>query len=172
MKEEQTNKIDFSSVSKPIEFIDNYSNHATTASDPTYRITTQAHNRESSGTLEKRVDKIMPSLFDLKTGIKDGETITSHVKLESGTSIIAITRESNSLRAVTNSANNTNGSSVLCVPVGQHLLNHVNAYGEHADELKTIYLILIRFLNLPFRSRLVKNEETHFKKLINLLWQS
>lgn len=76
--------IDFSSVTKPVEIVDNNSNHTPTSSGETYRITSDAHNRESCNSLTSKVNQVLP-LFNPTKGLEEGFVYKTEVVTSSGT---------------------------------------------------------------------------------------
>lgn len=147
-----------------VEFVDNNSNHD--SSGTAYRFTDNAHNGESGGSLEGKVNKIVPDLCLPTIGnIGNGFQATCEVKTSSGTIDYIYTVEQRDDKTVT--LTGTVGDCIITVPLPRTLLTP-NAYGVTADSSRAVYLMLFRCLAMPFRQ--AQHEEHAFNLLIKKLW--
>jgi len=159
-----------SAGTRPIEIVDNNSNHTPTASGETYRITTEAHNEESCGTLYPqnsvaKVDQLIPSLFNLQTGLAEGEAVILEVVTSSGTKEMSVTRNRNSLLVTL-----TGFSGTISVPITPKLFTTAkNVYGKYADLARALLMVIIRYSGFQFCPAKVEDKKA-FKKLMKTLW--
>lgn len=156
------------SAGKPVEFVDNNSNHTRTYANETYRVTDDAHDLESSFSLTGKVDEIMPTLSIPSGDFGAGVYNTVEIKTPHGVSEFTYSIKDDNYNpscytftgTVTGMAYNVTKK----VPLLRNLYHPNKANGEYADISRAIYILLFRCLNIPFRQ--AQNEEDGFKRLI------
>jgi ribosomal protein S6 len=154
--------IDFTLTTKPIEFVDNNSSHTPTSSQDTYRMTSDAHNKESSNSLTPKVDKVVPNLINPTKGLEEDVDYETEVSTSSGVQkfTFGIKQDSGHYFLTGAAADQT-----ITVPLPR-TLQKKNVFGEYADEIRAIYILMFCCFNLPFQFQSTRMEENGFKKLI------
>lgn len=159
----EKNIIDFSSGTKPVEIVDNNSNHTPSSSGETYRITSDAHNKESCNSLTSKVNQVVPNLLDLK----DGDKSTIKVATSSGTSDITVGIQQKNGKYHIFCGIDATADSTISVFLPRSLEKR-NKFGEFADLQRAVLMLIVRYLNFSFQS--ATTEEKGFKKLRKSLW--
>jgi len=156
--------IDFTLVTKPIEVVDNNSNHTPTSLGETYRITPNTHNKESCNSLTSKVDRVVPNLIDPTRGLEEGVAYSTEVVTSSGVQEFTFgIKNDNGHYFLTGTA----ADQSITTPLPRSLLKE-NAYGEYADTIRAVYILMLRCFSLSFQSAII--EERGFKKIIKNLW--
>ena len=164
MENDKKIMINFTSVIKPIEVVDNNSNHTPTSSGETYRIASSAHNKESCNSLTSKVNQVVPNLINPTRGLEENVVYKTKIVTSSGVQEFKFgIKNNNGQYSLTGTAVDQN--IVILLP--RSLLKK-NAYSEYADTIRAVYLLMLRCFNLPFQSAVI--EERGFKKLIKKLW--
>ena len=148
-------RVDLSSATQKVAVIDNNDGHTRPVTGDVYRLTTAAHNQESGGTLEAKVDQMLA----LTGNIKDGEAVTVEVVTTSGTKEMSLTRAGYSLW-VTEIGSTDSQAVEVHIP---RPLFKVNPYGNCADIWRAVLMVAISRTDLKFQPS--RNEERGFRKL-------
>lgn len=156
--------IDFNSVTstRPIEIVDNNSNHTPTSYGGTVRITPEAINKESCYSLESKVNQVVPNLLNLE----DGDKLTIEVATSSGTRDITVGIQQKDGKYHIFRGSGVTADSTVSVSLPKSLEKR-NKFGDFADLQRAVLMLVAHYLNFPFQP--ARREEKGFLKIKKLL---